>query len=193
MPFLTAEQAEAVASSTVHMATLVEMQFRSRTMRLWNGFSRLRVSDAEWTGAGLIGSISGLTQTRQLTSEKVTLNLDATTAEVQALAVAGKADAEGQPCLIWLQLLTGQWQPLGARIPAFWGIMQHLSIERSAASGDGGGTRTVKIDVENPFAARARAPARFYTDQDQQADHPGDRFFRYVSAQLTDTVIWPDY
>lgn len=193
MPFLTTEQAEAVAQSTVRIATLVELQLVSGTLRLWNGFGSIRAAGDVWTGAGTIGSISGLSQTRQLVSDKVQLKLAAISTEVQALAVTDRADAEGRSCYIWFQLFDEKWQTLGARIPAFWGTMQRISLERTASTDDSGGVRAVEIEVENAFAARARVPARYYTDQDQQTQYPGDKFFRFVSAQQTDTVIWPDY
>lgn len=193
MPFLTTSQIAALSGSTVRIATLVEMQFVSKTMRLWNGAGLATVAGFEWEGVGAMGSIDGLAQTREPVSSKVTLRLSGVSAEVLAIARNTTADVQGRPAYIWLQLFDGEWQPVGARIPVFWGVLQRINIMRSEASGHSGGERVCELEVENPFAGRARPSAGRFTDADQQARHPGDRFFRFVPKQRSQVITWPDY
>lgn len=195
MAFLTAPQAAALAQSTVRLAMLIEMQFASETKRVFNGFGILDAAGATWEGIGGLGSIDGLQQTREPTSEKVTLQLEGVTPGMVALAAHTTADVEGRPCYISNQLFDADWQAIGAPIPLYWGTMQRLIVKRTRASADGssGGTRILKLEIENPFAGRARASGRRYTDADQKARHPGDQFCRFVPLQRSQTITWPDY
>lgn len=193
MPFITAETAAALAGSVVRMATLVEMQFASRTMRVWNGAGRVRIAGETWDGLGALGSIDGLKQTRSAVSDRVTLKLSGISQEILASARANVADVEGRPCFIWGQLFDAGWQPVGGRLPLFWGSMQRIWIERTESRDTSGGTRIASLEVENAFAARSRPANGRWTDADQQARYPGDTFFRYVPVQQQKTVVWPVY
>lgn len=193
MPFLDAVQSAALVGSTVRMAMLVELQFRSKTKRLWNGAGLVTVADGEWEGVGGFGSIDGLAQVREPVSSKVTLKLSGVSAEVLAIAKASTSDVQGRPAYVWLQLFDAEWQPLGARIPVFWGDMQRINILRSEAGDVSGGSRVCEVEVENAFAGRARPSAGRFTDADQQARFPGDRFFRFVPAQRSQVIKWPNY
>lgn len=193
MPFLTPEQAAAVLSSTVRAATLVEMQFASATTRIWNGAGAVTVAGVGWDGIGAMGSIDGLQQSREPTSSKVTLRLSGATPEMLATAKGTVDDVRGRHCYIWDQLFNDEWQPIGARIPLFWGVMQRINIVRDEATEFSGGSRVCELEVENPFAARARPSAGRFTDADQQSRHPGDRFFRFIPSQRSQVVVWPDY
>jgi len=193
MAFLTLAQIAALKASSVRAATLVEMQFVSRTMRVWNGAGLATFAGEEWNGVGLAGSIEGLQQTRQPTSSKIKLQLSGVSPEVIASAKSSTADVAGRPCYVWQQLLDDDWQSLGARIPLFWGTMQRLSIARSEAKGLDGGSRVCELEVENAFAGRSRPYGSRWTDSDQQARHPGDKFCRFVSQQRSQVILWPNY
>jgi hypothetical protein len=193
MAFLSSEAAAALVGSTVRMATLVELQFTSATSRLWNGTGRISVASQIWEGIGALGSIDGLEQGRQAQSSKVTMRLSGVSSEVLASALASKTEVQGGLAYVWLQLFDGDWQPVGARIPVFWGIMQRLGITREAASQLSGGARICELEVENGFYGRARPPAGRYTDTDQQSRYPGDKFCRFVPVQRSQIIVWPDY
>ena len=189
---LTMEQAAALGQNAVRMATLVEMQFASQTMRLWNGVGRIDIAGLEWRGTGVSGQIDGLPQTRRIVSEKVTFTLSGIDAQVQAVAALGQDDVQQRPILAWLQLFDDDWQPLGARLPAWWGLMQRIRQTKAPRNNEGD-LRTVSIEAENIYMGRARPPARRYTDRDQQALYPGDQFFRFVADQRVKTVVWPTF
>lgn len=191
MPFVTPEQAAAAAESTVRIALLVELQFRSATMRLWDGAGKKTVAGVEWQGVGGFGSVEGLQQLRTTESQKITLKLSGVTADMIALAKASRADVEGRPCYIWTQLFDADWQPVGPRIATYRGLMQRIKLERQGARDLDGGMRACALEVENPFAARARPPNGRYTDADQQSRYPGDTFCSYVPLQQGMTLRWP--
>lgn len=192
MPFITAEQAVRIYSSTVRLCLLVELQFASRTMFLWNGAGRVTLYSSTWEGVGSMGAIDGLMQTREPVSTKVTMSLSGVSQEVLALAKASVSDVQGRAAYVWLQLMDSAWQPVGARLPVFWGIMQRINIKRAEAREDGV-DRICELEVENPFYGRSRPSAGRYNDADQQSKYPGDRFFRFIPVQKSQTITWPDY
>lgn len=193
MSFLDAARAAALVGSTVRLATLVELQFASRTMHLWNGTASIDLYGVEWSGVGKYAAIEGLQQSRDATSSKVTFKLDGVSEEVLAAARRNTADIDGRYAYVWLQLLDAEWQALGARIPILVGRMQRIAVDRDAASELSGGGRSVSLDVENVFANRSKPSAGRYTDADQQARHPGDKFCRFAAAQLRRRIVWPNY
>jgi hypothetical protein len=193
MPFLSSDEITALKASTVRLAMLVELQFASETMRLWNGAGTATIDGADWRGVGGFGSIDGLEQVREPVSSKVTMRLSGVSPEVLALAARSNDDVRGRPAYVWTHLMDGDWQPVGARIPLFWGTMQRINIERSEASEFSGGDRVCALEVENPFAARARPSAGRFTDADQKARFPGDKFCRFVPLQRSQVIVWPDY
>jgi len=193
MSFMTPEQIAAARATSVRSATLVELQFVSRTMRVWNGAGKTTVAGLDWDGLGGIGGIDGLQQTREPVSTRVKLKLAGVDQGVLESAKRGQADVEGRPVDIWEQLYDGDWQPLGPRIPLFRGIMQRLGIVRDGGKDTTGGTRIVELEVENAFAGRSRPSAGRWTDADQQSRHPGDKLCRFVPLQRALVISWPNY
>ena len=193
MSFVDQDTADRAAASTVRIATLVELRFTSETKYLWNGAGPLDVAGAAYEGANGFGGIDGLPSLRSTTSEKVNLTFAAVSGEALALAANSKDEVRGRLAFIWLQLFNEDWQPVGARVPAFWGIMHRAVIEREAATELTGGTRTMGLEIENPYFNRARATLGRFTDQDQKQRSPTDRVFEFVSAHSTRVLIWPNY
>jgi hypothetical protein len=193
MPFVTPDQAAALQQSVVRAATMAELQFGTGTMRLWNGAGITTIAGVDWQGIGGLGSIDNLHQTRAPVSNKVTLRLSGVDATVIALAVGDIANVRGHPAFIWQQLFDANWQPVGAMLPMYWGIMQRINIVRTEGKDLVGAERDCEVEVENPFASRARPSSGRFTDADQQAKYPGDNFFRFAPLQRNQVIVWPDY
>lgn len=193
MPYVTAEVAAAAARSTVRAITLAELRFASRTMYLHNGFGMLDLYGQEWEGTGGLCAIRGLAQQRTAESAKVTLTLSGIDADVQRLARNNVADVQGRQAFLWTQLIDERHGAIGQRIALVWGVMQRINLRVQPASDTGGTVRSAELEIENPFAARSRPAARYFTDADHQSEHDGDRFCRFVPFQRDQVVIWPDY
>lgn len=195
MAFMSAEQAAAAAASTVRMALLLELQFLSGTMYLWNGFGVRTFGGQAYQSVGVFGDIQNLSQTRQATSQKVTARLSGISPDVLALAMSETNEVQGQPAFIRAQLLDADWQAYGGPLLLFWGTMQRMTVVRSAAdvTGRDGGRREIELEMENAFARRSMPSNGTYTDADQRARHAGDLFCRFVTKQDSQVVTWPDY
>lgn len=193
MSFITVAQAELLNASSVRLATLAEFRFREETKYLWNGAGKIDIAGYVWEGLNGWGGIDSLPNLHGTQSDFITVKLSGVEAENIALARNSVDDVEGRHAYFWLQLFDADWQPVGARIPAWWGVMQRIIIERTETSGPEGGSRTVGLEIENPYAHRGQSAAGRYTDSDQNYRHDGDKFCRFVSDQQSKTIIWPDY
>lgn len=193
MAFVTPEQAAQLATSTVRIATLGELRFASQTLRVWNGAGTITVAGYDWSGLHTWAGFTDIPDIQGTASASVTATLSGVDPLHVALARNNVTDVRGRLALFWLQLFDAEWQPVGARIPLWWGTMQRVVINRTSASEDAGGEISVGVEIENPYAGRARSAAGRYTDSDQQHLYPGDRFCRFVSDQASTTLTWPDY
>jgi hypothetical protein len=55
---------------------------------------------------------------------------------------------------------------------------------------DAGDTCTIELNAENHFVDLLRGRGRKYTHQDQQIDHPGDKFFDKVEGLQDKVFQW---
>jgi len=194
--FFTAEQIAVLSAGTVRCDFLVKFEFVSDTVYVWNGNTELTVDGNTYLPMRGYGQIDGLGYAGGTTSESVTLSLDGLPGkaiDLLAIALAETPEADQQMVTISLQLFSDDWQPTGVPIPVFRGFMQPLKISRGAMQGDDGATQSISITAENIFFNRSRPPHGRYTDRDQQARSPGDKFFGFVNSLLFKTIRYPDY
>lgn len=197
MSLFTPEQVAHLAGRAVRADLLTRFDFRSETVRVWNGNTPLVTGGYTWLplrGAGAIDGI-GLAMAGQQ-SEAVTFTasgLPGQETDILALALAEAPEAEQQLVTISMQLFDEDWQPEGSPIAIWWGFMQAPRVTRTAATETEGATQTVTLTAENAFFNRARPPYGRYTDRDQQARSPGDRFFQFTGSLLFATFTYPDY
>src|SRR4051812_46079433 len=112
MQFSAAAKAQ-LAGELVRVDVLVEMQFVSGTIRLWNGFGPLKTLDArEWMGTAAMGDISGLSQSINGSAPPLSISLSGVD---PAFAMKAKAEASeyyNRPLVVYLQFFNEAWQCL---------------------------------------------------------------------------------
>jgi len=191
MGWITAEQAAIAASSTVRIATLVELQFRSATKRLYNGDATIDVAGYAWEGAAGLARIDGMRQDRAAQANAVTMSLSGVAPDILALAVAEQSEVAGRRAYGWFQLFGPDWQPIGSRILWLLGTMTRISVEREPASDEDGGMRSIALEIENAWVSRARPAVGRWNDGDHQFRYPGDTFFEFAGQQQNKPISWP--
>ncbi|MGX9144974.1 hypothetical protein [Mesorhizobium sp. 128a] len=195
--FFTADQLDLLAASTVRVSLLVRFDFASGVERAWNGYTELTTLDGNtWLPMRGIGQIEGLGLSGSGASDSVTISVDGLSD--QALPFLAKAlentpSVDQQLATIYLQLFGEDWAPVGYPIAIFHGFMQPPKISRTEMSGLDGAVQSIAITAENAFFNRSRPKWGRYTDRDQQARSPGDKFFGFVSSILIKTITYPDY
>ena len=171
----------ALTSQLVQLCLLVRLDFTPETLRLastpfpivWGGYT--------WTGAGAVGSVSGLTEDSQVSAQGMQLTLTAIPAEyvADALAVV-KYGGLGQ---VYLGFLAGG-ALIADPIPIFSGLVDQPSFSID------GQTAMVTISLESVEADLQRAQGGRYTGQDQRSRYPGDASLDYVSLIQDKLVLW---
>lgn len=190
MAWITPEAAAALRGTTVRVAYLVTFEFRSMPLRVWSGVHITVIDGHEYLPAGDLGSISGLDTPRDATSEPVNFELSGVNQSVLAAAVADRGEVAGRPVSVVARLLDDAWQPVGSSIPLWRGVMQRPRIVRSEGEEP---VRVVGIEAEGVWEGRSRQAAGRFNDADQNYRYPGDRFFRFASAQAARPAVWPDF
>lgn len=196
MSFFSPEQIEVLSASTVRIAPLVEMEFVSQTGRVWNGEYELTSGGKTWLAMRGTGQIDGLSLSSGTQSENVTLTLSGvpnTEPDILGWVLEDAPEVSQRSVRIFLQLFDNDWQPQGAPIGVWWGVMQPPKVARTPMQDGDGSTQTITVDCENAFFNRSRPPAGWYTDRDQQFRSPGDKFFQFTSSLLFKTYSYPDF
>lgn len=196
MAYFTVEQAAVLAASTVRVATLVDLEIDYDPLYLWNGHGQRTFGGKLYTGCGDLGSIEGLEEARSAVSQQVTFTLSAADdapANLLTAVLEASDRIQGRIAVVSLQLFDESWAALYAPIPIYFGLMMPPRVTRTAATETSGATRTMQLPTENLFFGRHRPPAGRYTDKEQQARFPGDRFSEYVPQLVNLSIVWPDY
>src|SRR6185312_16651874 len=196
MSFFTPEQLAHLAASTVRLDILAKMEFRSKTVYLWNGNTELETGGQTWLPMRGAATVDGLGVAAGTASETVTFQLDGLpdqASDLLALALEETPDVAQQLVTVYLQLFDEDWQPQGAPIGIWWGFMQPPRITRTPMQGTEGAVQSITLTAENAFFNRSRPPHGRYTDRDQQKRAPGDKFFQFTPSLLFKTFTYPDF
>lgn len=196
MAFFTDAQLTTLSASTVRVAFLVEFQFASETVYVWNGNYAITSGGKTWQPMKGSGQIDGISVGGNQTSDTVDFTLSGIPdgdINILSKALEETPDVNQRTVLIYLQLFDDDWQPNGSPIGIWWGFMQPPKVTRTPANGADGATQTVSITAENAFFNRSRPPYGRYTDRDQQKRSPGDKFFQFTPSLLFKVFTYPDY
>jgi hypothetical protein len=194
MGFWTAEQIARFAAGTVRLDLMVEFQFATGTKRVWNGNTPLVSNGFTWQPMYGAGGIDGLSMPIGTAAESVTFQMNGLPGKADSLlaaALAGTDEVLQRLAIIHLQLFGEDWQPEGPPVGIWWGFMQPPRVSRTPMQGAVGGTQLVTMAAENAFFNRSRPPYGRYTDRDQQARSPGDKFFQMTPALLFKIFDYP--
>jgi hypothetical protein len=180
---LTGGVASAVADPSVIGAHLVEMQFGSGTVRLtdlpydivWNGNT--------WTGLGHLGSIEPVRESAQ--SEATGLRFTLAGPIAAYLSLALQEQLQGDPVLLYIAFFDGNQQIIADPVLEWSGRADSMTIQ------DGDETSAISVSAESRYADFARPRIRRFSDADQQAVYPGDRFFQFLPQMVEKTISWP--
>lgn len=195
--FFTPEQISLLTASRVYAALLVKFDFDTGAVYAWNGNTELVVGGNTYLPMRGMGNVDGLGLSGgNGANDSVTVSVDGL--PDQALGFLAKA-LEDTPLVdqqlltVSLQFFDSEWQTVGLPVPVFFGFMQPPKVSRTEMQGTEGAVQSIQIVAENAFFNRSRPSYGRYTDRDQQARSPGDKFFGFVSSILMKTVTYPDY
>jgi hypothetical protein len=100
------------------------------------------------------------------------------------VALAMAEPYQGRVVRVYLALLDAAGAIISDPDPLFTGRADVMDIT------DDGPTATINLSVESRLIDMQRARARRYEHEDQQIDHPGDKFFEYVTQIQDKQIKW---
>jgi hypothetical protein len=160
-------------SNVLRFAMLVDLTFASETLHIWTGTGTYSWSGNSYLGVGHLGSISQIQEDSTVQAQSVTLTLESVTEDNLTEALGDIQ--QGAPVKIWAALFQADGKTLiGSPTLFFAGRVDQPTIK------EGPEGCFVSIVCENRMADLQRPHERRYTQQEQQALHPGDTGFNYV-------------
>lgn len=167
--------------------------------RLWLGVGDCKAGIDADDGSGAIyhglGELLGIPQFQQLvngTAERVEFRLSGVSASVVALANEHADEVKNVPLLVGIGVFDTDWQLLAAPTWLRRFIVDYLSVSQEPT--DKEPVRTLSLSARTFLTGRRRPGRVFYTDRDQQALSPGDRFCERVAIYSQEVMkIWPRY
>ncbi|GGG52746.1 hypothetical protein GCM10010964_44840 [Caldovatus sediminis] len=173
-PRLSPHAAASATSPVAAPVVLVELDFASGPFRAWTGLGQLHWAGKVFEGVGSIGAVGEVEETVELRAVRLTLALSPVPQEVVDIALAERS-FRLRPARLWGALLDAEGAFVADPFPLWAGLMDTMEVT------DGAEPR-VALTCESRLVDLERAEVRRYTDADQQAEYPGDRFFEYVPA-----------
>ncbi|WP_245584050.1 hypothetical protein [Rubritepida flocculans] len=179
-PRLTDQAAAAATAPVAAPVILCDLDFASGPFRVWTGLGQLSWAGHLFEGIGDLGVMSDVEETVELRAVRLTLSLSPVPQAVIDIALSERS-YRLRSARLWLALLDEAGGFVADPFPLWAGIMDTMEVV------DGAEPR-VTLSCESRLVDLERAEVRRYTDADQQAEYPGDRFFEYVPA-LQDAEI----
>jgi hypothetical protein len=154
-------------------------------VRIWLGVGDIQpginVLDAEgatYTGFGEISAIPELSQLINGAAERVEFTVSGVSGDILKIASGGDAQqVKSKRASVGFALFGPDWQLLG---PIKWirtYVADFLSIQQALTDDPAQPiVRTITLSCGSLLTARRRPSLSYFTNQDQQARHPGDLF-----------------
>lgn len=177
---LDASFAVPVLFAEVDWAEGLERYVTAGTDMTWNSQT--------WKGIADAVQVESITESDQIeaTAVRFTIGSVGSARVSQALNTA----SQGRRVTLWLGLLDPATMALiGTPVKEFEGRLDAPAVSESP--GDDGPVTTVSATAESRMASLLGAGVRRYTDSDQQKFHPGDTFFKFVSAMSERLIVFP--
>lgn len=179
---LTAAALAAATADVVTRTLAVELDFPAGMVRYAGCPQDVVIGGATFAGVGALGSVSAAEESAELRAYGLTVALTGIPRDL--VAVALQQAYQGRRATVWDVVLADSGQPVADPIIIFRGRMDTMEVALDE-------TATVRVRLENRLTDWDRPRVRRYTNEDQQARHPGDRGLEFVSATSEKELIWP--
>lgn len=181
---LSVDMAAMAVAAEVRPLILVEAEFDTNPLYLWNGIGTWNFNQKDYIGAGNLLSISAISENVELRASGITVQLSGISDPL--LSKAKTEDYQGRELVVKLGGWDNSDNVISSPIIIFSGFMDTMTIT------EGGETATIAVSVENRLIEFEKTRVRRYTDNDQRIEHPNDDGLEYVSQIQEKTIVWGD-
>jgi hypothetical protein len=179
---LTSAQQDAIESGNVRIAFFYEAEYSNDYVRAWTGFEDKSFdsdgdgNDETFKGVGKFGQIGNVSETNEIRAEGFTVQLSGVPVDdnSDALDDALREDYHGKDATLWIGLLDENFDIIDDP------ILMNQGFQDQQKPSDSGSELTITVAIENPLRNLRRKATLHYTREDQQIDHPNDRFLDHV-------------
>lgn len=183
MRALTTAAATALASSSLPLAALVEMDLPT-PLYLCTGGINLVIGGNTYSGTYGLGSIGPVTDTP---ADVRGLQLTLSGVPSASIAMAVGTAVRGVALRIKQAIFDpATYAVLDTRL-RWAGVLDYMAVDLGAR----GGTATITVTAEHLGADLLRTRPAFWTDADQRARYSGDPSLQYIASQSEQRIVWP--
>ncbi|WP_315759299.1 MULTISPECIES: hypothetical protein [unclassified Bradyrhizobium] len=172
-------------------------------VRIWLGVGKIRPGvnaydpdGAEYKGLGEIAELPPFKQLTNGAAERVTFTLSGVSGDVLKIASSGDAEqVKGARCAQGFAIMDQEWALLG---PVHWCanyMADYLGLTQEPVEELGGViVRTVQLSCGTLLTSRKRPSFSYFSDPDQRARSPGDRFCERTPLYANQfNMAWPTF
>ena len=160
---------------------LVEIITPSLDIRLTSNMQDVIYNTNTYT-AGILGGISTIPETSDLNDAQISLMLSGVDPAIKAGVVA--SDFINSSITVRVQFFSDDWISSGDGLLYFTGSAASQNIASGSSS-------EITISCKSLIASLSRPRSERYSDQEQQAQHPGDLGMQFASELASRDIIWP--
>lgn len=169
-------------AGTLAPILLVELEYDSATLRLWNGNRDLTALSVVWTGAGHLLSVGAAPEGLGIQAQGMALTLTGIDSAIVSTALT--ENYQGRTANIYLGALDANDVSVVDPFKYFSGLMDTQTID------DNGTTATITLSIESELISLQAINERRYTLEDQRADFPDDLGLEFIDAIQDRTIDW---
>lgn len=202
MNFNAAELA-ALESGVVRIGVFFRLDTQPDPVRLWLGIGAIEpgvnvldASGARYLGFGDIQDVPNFKQMINGAAERVEFTISGVSGAILQIASGGDAGAvKGRDVHVGIAIMGSDWQLLG---PVHWTanyVADYMSINQQVTdSADALTVRTISLSCGSVFTARRRPQFSYFSNRDQLARSPGDRFCERTAVYANQfNKAWPTF
>lgn len=179
---LSSAMQSVMTAEVVRPIILIECDFDTAPLNLWNGVGSLVHNAKTYVGAGNLLSVGGVSENSELTANGTSITLTGVNATLASLA--RDEDYQGRSIIIKLGAMDENADVIADPVQLFAGFMDVMTIN------DGAEFSTINVTCENKLISFDRSKIRRYTDQDQKINYPNDKGFEFVNAIQKMDIKW---
>lgn len=179
---LSSEMQAVATAEVVRPIVLVQCDFDSGALNLWNGLGDLTVGGVDYVGAGTLLNISSMKESSDLSANGMNVTLSGVTEPL--ISKARDEDYQGRELKVLLGAMDSSNSVISSPVIIFSGFMDTMKIQDAAE------TATITVTVENRLIEFQRSRIRRYTAEDQKIDYPTDKGLEFVAEMAEKEIVW---
>lgn len=179
---LTSAMQAVATAEVVRPIVLVQCDFDSGALNLWNGIGNLTVGSTAYVGAGTLLEIGKVSESADLSANGMNVKLSGVTEPLVSKARDEKY--QGRELKVLLGAMDSTNSVISNPVIIFSGFMDTMTIQDTAD------TATITVTVENRLIEFQRNRIRRYTAEDQKIDYPTDKGLEFVAEIAEKEIVW---